>query len=53
MRWTNKAGTMFLMPAVIWVLVFTIFPLGYSLYLSLHHVELHGRVGARAGACAR
>ena len=39
MRWTNRVGTLFLLPAVIWVLVFTIFPLGYSLVLSLHHVD--------------
>lgn len=38
MRWSGKVGTLFLLPAVIWVLVFTIFPLGYSLYLSLHNV---------------
>ncbi|MEZ5666714.1 MAG: sugar ABC transporter permease [Alphaproteobacteria bacterium] len=39
MRWKGKVGTLFLMPAVIWVLVFTIFPLGYSLVLSLHKVD--------------
>lgn len=39
MRWTGHVGTLFLLPAVIWVLVFTIFPLGYSLVLSLHKVE--------------
>lgn len=38
MRWSGRVGTLFLLPAVIWVLVFTIFPLGYSLYLSLHNV---------------
>ena len=38
MRWSGKVGSLFLLPAVIWVLVFTIFPLGYSLYLSLHNV---------------
>jgi len=39
MRWSGHTGTLFLLPAVIWVLIFTIFPLGYSLYLSLHTVD--------------
>ena len=39
MQWSGRIGTLFLLPAVIWVLVFTIFPLGYSLYLSLHKVD--------------
>lgn len=39
MRWTNSIKFLFLMPAVLWVLVFTIFPLGYSLYLSFHQVD--------------
>ncbi|MGF1474681.1 MAG: carbohydrate ABC transporter permease [Geminicoccaceae bacterium] len=39
MRWTANAKFLFLMPAVIWVLCFTIFPLGYSLYLSFHNVD--------------
>jgi multiple sugar transport system permease protein len=38
MRWTSSVRNLFLMPAVIWVLVFTIFPLGYSLYAAFHNV---------------
>ncbi len=38
MRWTSPIRNLFLMPAVIWVLVFTIFPLGYSLYAAFHNV---------------
>jgi multiple sugar transport system permease protein len=38
MRWTSSVRNFFLMPAVIWVLVFTIFPLGYSLYAAFHNV---------------
>lgn len=39
MRWTGRIRFLFLMPAVVWVLVFTIFPLGYSLYASFHKIE--------------
>ena len=35
----TKARFVFLLPAAIWVLTFTIFPLVYSLYLSVHKVE--------------
>ncbi len=38
-RWTGRIKFLFLLPAVLWVLSFTVFPLGYSLYLSLHEVE--------------
>lgn len=38
-RWTSRVKFLFLMPAVVWVLAFTIFPLGYSLFLSFHNVE--------------
>ncbi len=38
MRWTSSVRNLFLMPAVVWVLVFTIFPLGYSLYAAFHTV---------------
>ena len=38
MRWTSAVRNLFLMPAVIWVLVFTVFPLGYSLYAAFHTV---------------
>ncbi|MGH6945195.1 MAG: carbohydrate ABC transporter permease [Geminicoccaceae bacterium] len=37
--WTSRVKLLFLMPAVLWVLTFTIFPLGYSLFLAFHHVE--------------
>ncbi len=39
MRWSGKIGLYFLMPAVLWVLGFTIFPLGYAAFLSLHTVD--------------
>jgi len=38
MRWTHPIRTAFLMPAVVWVLIFTIFPLGYSLYAAFHKI---------------
>ncbi len=38
MRWTSSVRNLFLLPAVVWVLVFTIFPLGYSLYAAFHNV---------------
>jgi multiple sugar transport system permease protein len=38
-RWTSRIKFLFLLPAVLWVLAFTIFPLGYSLYLSFHDVD--------------
>ena len=39
MRWTSRVRFLFLIPAVIWVLAFTIFPLGYSLYLAFYKIE--------------
>ncbi|XWN29840.1 MAG: sugar ABC transporter permease [Devosia sp.] len=39
MRWTHRIRSAFLLPAVIWVMVFTIFPLGYSLYAAFHKIE--------------
>lgn len=39
MRWTGGIRLAFLLPAVIWVLAFTIFPLGYSLYASFHKLD--------------
>jgi len=39
MRWTSKARFLFLAPAVIWVLAFTVFPLGYSLYIAFLKVD--------------
>ena len=39
MRWTSRIRFVFLLPAVIWVLAFTIFPLGYSLYLAFYKIE--------------
>ncbi len=38
MRWTGRVRFLFLAPAVVWVLAFTVFPLFYSLYASLHNV---------------
>ena len=38
-RWTSRIKFLFLLPAVLWVLAFTVFPLGYSLYLSFHDVD--------------
>ena len=38
-RWTSRVRHLFLMPAVFWVLIFTVFPLGYSLYISFHDVD--------------
>src|SRR5690348_15329429 len=39
MRWTGRIRFVFLLPAIIWVLAFTIFPLGYSLYLAFFKIE--------------
>ena len=39
MRWTHRIRFAFLMPAVVWVVIFTIFPLGYSLYAAFHKLE--------------
>ena len=39
MRWTSRIKFLFLAPAVLWVLAFTVFPLAYSLYISAHNVE--------------
>lgn len=39
MRWTGRIRFLFLLPAIIWVLAFTIFPLGYSLYLAFFKIE--------------
>ncbi len=38
-RWTSRAKLLFVAPAVLWVLAFTVFPLVYSLYISFHNVE--------------
>jgi len=38
-RWNNRIKLFFLLPAVLWVLVFTVFPLGYSLFISFHKVD--------------
>ncbi len=38
MRWTGRVRFLFLAPAVAWVLVFTVFPLFYSLYDRFHTV---------------
>jgi len=39
MRWTGKIRFLLLLPAVIWVLAFTVFPLAYSLYLAFYKIE--------------
>jgi multiple sugar transport system permease protein len=39
MRWTSRIRFVFLLPAVVWVLAFTVFPLGYSLYLEFYKFE--------------
>lgn len=39
MRWTSRIRFLFLLPAVLWVLAFTVFPLGYSLYLAFMKLE--------------
>lgn len=39
MRWQGRIKWLFLLPAVLWVLAFTVFPLGYSLYVSLFNIE--------------
>jgi multiple sugar transport system permease protein len=39
MRWTGRVRFLFLLPAVVWVLAFTVFPLGYSLYLAFYKIE--------------
>ena len=39
MRWTSRVRFLFLMPAVVWVLAFTVFPLGYSLYIAFNKIE--------------
>ena len=39
MRWTSPVRLVFLLPAVAWVLAFTVFPLGYSLYLAFFKIE--------------
>ncbi len=38
MRWTGRIRHLFLMPAVVWVVIFTIFPTLYSLYSAFHTV---------------
>ena len=39
MRWTSNARFLFLAPAVVWVLAFTVFPLGYSLYIAFLKID--------------
>jgi multiple sugar transport system permease protein len=39
MRWSSPVRLVFLLPAVAWVLAFTVFPLGYSLYLAFFKIE--------------
>jgi multiple sugar transport system permease protein len=39
MRWTGNIRFLLLLPAVVWVLAFTVFPLGYSLYLAFYKID--------------
>ena len=39
MRWSSRVRFLFLAPAVLWVLAFTIFPLGYSLYVAFLKID--------------
>src|SRR5436190_1395822 len=39
MRWTGRIRFLLLLPAVVWVLAFTVFPLVYSLYLAFYKIE--------------
>ena len=39
MRWTGNIRFLLLLPAVVWVLAFTVFPLAYSLYLAFYKIE--------------
>src|SRR5262245_32168358 len=39
MRWTGNIRFLLLIPAVAWVLAFTVFPLGYSLYLAFFKID--------------
>ncbi|MDF1585856.1 carbohydrate ABC transporter permease [Marinimicrococcus flavescens] len=42
--WTSRARFFFLLPAVVWIFAFTLFPLGYSLYLAFYKVETRTEV---------
>ena len=46
-RWTSRIKFLFLLPAILWVLTFTVFPLVYSLYLSFHDVERKVEIAGR------
>ena len=39
MRWNSRIRFLFLMPAVVWVLAFTVFPLVYSLAIAFYKIE--------------
>lgn len=39
MLWSSRVRLLFLLPAVLWVFAFTLFPLGYSLYLAFFKIE--------------
>ena len=39
MLWRKRVRFVFLFPAVLWVFAFTVFPLGYSLYLAFFKIE--------------
>ena len=39
MRWSSRIRLLFLAPAVLWVLAFTVFPLGFSLYVAFLKID--------------
>lgn len=49
MRWSRVTSALFLIPAVLWMLIFTIFPLLYAIYTSLHGYRF-GRIAGFVGA---
>ncbi len=40
MTWTKRTGLLLLLPAVRWILAFTVFPLAQSLWFSFHNLRL-------------
>ena len=40
MTWTKRTGLLLLLPAVLWILAFTVFPLVQSLWFSFHNLRL-------------
>lgn len=48
-RWRQVTSAVFIIPAVLWMLTFTIFPLLYAIYTSLHAYRF-GRIASFVGA---